>query len=367
MKIIGQIRSLVTSASEMVISGTSRFAFEVYPQLPGGNAVMAPLSLSTALAMAFLGTRGQTTAEMGRPLFLTDPWARQLGKHALKLSFQNSLWHHPQHPFQPTYLAALEESFKASARPLENPDGSERNAVNAWVETATQKRIPVLFNSGALNDSTRLVLVSSVTFSSPWECPFQLKPVTSPSGRVEQDPFMHLKGNLGFLGNELFQLLEVPCQGNALSVCFMLPRERAGLSRITQGLDAKKFAGWVKEIKVAPVEVSLPRFQVGSKLDLADALTSMGLSRAFTAGQADFSAMSASPELSMSRVLNQTAVEVTEAGVQASAVTAVVFAPRPYLTERVVSNQPDHPFQFFVRDRQSNAILAMGRGERPQG
>ncbi len=357
MKFIGKIQSLVTSTTDMAIGGVNRTAFEVYPSLPPGNAVMAPLNVSLTLAMAYLGARGETLQEMSRPLYLTEPWARHLGKEGARLGLTCGVWHKPEVVIEPAYLKAL-EAFKASARPL----GAVRDApnpLNPWIAAATEGKLVDFFPDRALQDAQAL-LVSTNRIQCPWAQPFQTSAVDN-TKRVKQDGLMHYEGTLGFAGHEAFQILRVGCAAKDLSVCFMLPRERGGLNKLTESMTFKKFAAWLKELKDAPVSVSLPRFRVGSQIDLSDGLRALGLARTFTAGTADFSGMA--PGLSMSRVLNQTQVLVNESGVEISAAAAVVFGPRAYLTDRVAESHPDHPFQFFVREKSTGTLLAMGRGD----
>ena len=56
-------------------------------------------------------------------------------------------------------------------------------------------------------------------------------------------------------------------------------------------------------------------------------------------------------------------MEVNEEGTEAAAATAVVMAlccaPMPEQEPKVF--QADHPFLFFIRDRNTNAVLFSGR------
>ena len=85
----------------------------------------------------------------------------------------------------------------------------------------------------------------------------------------------------------------------------------------------------------------------------------MGARVAFS-GKADFTGIGAEP-LQISEVIHKAFVEVNEEGTEAAAATGVVMkcAAGP-------SNQPkvfraDHPFLFFIRHRESNAVLFSGR------
>ena len=79
--------------------------------------------------------------------------------------------------------------------------------------------------------------------------------------------------------------------------------------------------------------------------------------------KADFSAMSATPGLGLSEIIQQATIEVNEEGTVASAATAVVI-PRSLMLPPVF--RADHPFLFLIRDRRHRVILFLGRVSNPR-
>lgn len=61
-----------------VVEGNNAFAVDLYQQLSqgNGNLFFSPESISTALAMAYAGARGETAAEMAKTLHFTLPAAQ---------------------------------------------------------------------------------------------------------------------------------------------------------------------------------------------------------------------------------------------------------------------------------------------------
>src|SRR5271170_7391189 len=61
-----------------VVEGNNAFAVDLYSRLRnrGGNLFFSPASVSTALAMAYAGARGDTAAEMAQTLHFTLPTER---------------------------------------------------------------------------------------------------------------------------------------------------------------------------------------------------------------------------------------------------------------------------------------------------
>lgn len=107
------------------------------------------------------------------------------------------------------------------------------------------------------------------------------------------------------------------------------------------------------------VHVQLPRFKVEESYDLQDTMTALGMVDAFSPQDADFSGMTGSRGLVLSKVLHKSFVEVTEEGTEAAAATGAVIS---------VTSAPiyemfhcDHPFLFLIKHNKTNSILFFGR------
>ena len=125
---------------------------------------------------------------------------------------------------------------------------------------------------------------------------------------------------------------------------------------------------WLSKLKPAhKVVLSLPRFKMTQQFGLSDALTAMGMRKAFDKDAADFTGIEATRGLFLSAVIHKAFVDVNEVGTEAAAATAVVVGramaiqrPQPPIVFRA-----DHPFVFLIRDNRSGGILFMGRVVNP--
>ena len=95
----GQAGELLTAEADaapvrMVVSANNDFAWSVYGRLaaesPGENLFFSPYSISTALAMAAEGARGQTALEMGHVLGFPEE-ARRIGDDAQLIPWRMAL------------------------------------------------------------------------------------------------------------------------------------------------------------------------------------------------------------------------------------------------------------------------------------
>lgn len=112
--------------------------------------------------------------------------------------------------------------------------------------------------------------------------------------------------------------------------------------------------------------VSMPRFEFESGLDLAGLLAKMGMADAFQPERANFGGIAKGRELYISAALHRATIAVDEGGTEATAATAIVggevslrAGPPPlHLTI-------DRPFIFAIVERQTGAILFLGRVTNP--
>lgn len=91
---------------------------------------------------------------------------------------------------------------------------------------------------------------------------------------------------------------------------------------------------------------------------MSDDLIKLGAPSAFS-DSADFSGMSASSQLKISKVVHQTFLDVTEGGTEAAAATAVIITRMTILNP--IEFVCDRPFMFMIHDTISKAILFMGK------
>ncbi len=109
------------------------------------------------------------------------------------------------------------------------------------------------------------------------------------------------------------------------------------------------------------MKLYLPRFNFEFSLDLADRFKQMGMPLPFDPAQADFSGLYDQTQepnnLFISHVAHKAYVKVDEEGTEASAATGVIAE----IVSMPVMLRIDHPFLFVIRDRQTGAILFVGR------
>lgn len=112
------------------------------------------------------------------------------------------------------------------------------------------------------------------------------------------------------------------------------------------------------------MDLTLPRFSIETRVDLAGLLSDMGMGDAFNPAVADLSGITGNRGLILSKVIHQANIDVTEEGTIAAAVTITTGAGAAAPPTKVQFHV-DKPFIYLITDTTTGAILFMGRVDDP--
>jgi len=383
-----QTPSPVPSDSAAVVDGNNAFAVELYNHLKShsGNLFFSPVSVSTALAMAYAGARGDTAAEMEKTLHFTLPPERlhpamgallndlNATHNGYQLRVANALWAQQGYVFRSDFLKLTQSDYGAGFYPVDFAGATEkaRLTINQWTAQKTEDKITDLLRPGILIPTTKLVLTNAIYFKSDWQAKFD------PEANREEDfhlapahavkaLLMNRAGGYHYFNGGAFQILDIPYRSGESSMIVLLPNDKDGLPALEQSLTPSNLRQWLSQLKPVPrVLVTIPKFKTTEQFELQGTLGAMGMHKAFHGTDADFSGMTDKREFSISAVIHKAFIDVTEEGTEAAAATAVMMmemAVRPpdrSLAPPIIF-RADHPFVFLIRDNRSGSILFMGR------
>jgi serpin B len=373
-----------------LVSGNSDFAFSLYQKLKTnntGNIFYSPYSISTALAMTYAGAVGDTEKQMSNALHFTLPQAQlhpafnQLaldlasrghgaqgtnGK-SFSLNITNALWGQKDYTIQPAFLDLLAENYGAGMNLLDfikSPEES-RLTINNWVSDQTNNRINDLLPQGSIDQNTRFVLTNAIYFDAAWQDPFAKESTHDGTfnlidGGTVTVPMMSHEGGYSYVKGNGYQAVELPYSGNEIAMDIIMP-DAGQFTAFESSMTADEVNGIIGSLKNSFITLTMPKFQFDSSFSLNDALSSLGMSVAFTV-KADFSGITGQPDLFISDVVHKAFVAVDEEGTEAAAASGVVMVgaamPQNSLTV-------DQPFIFLIRDIQTGTILFLGRVMNP--
>ena len=358
------------------------------------NLFYSPSSLSTALAMTFMGARGDTAKQMSEALHweaMTSDQLHDQHRHFLdalqesntegnELLAANRLFVHKSLTIEPEFVDGTKRLYNAELALVDyqnHPEGA-RKEVNDWVENKTKENIKNLIPEGVFNSGTLLTLVNVIYFKGIWQNQFARRATRSKDFFVSKKEkvkvkMMKLKTNFKHIANggELgCQLLELPYQGEDLSMLILLPQDKYGLASVEASLTHDKLQKAIALTQVQPsgeVKVYLPRFKMTQQFELNELLAKMGVTDMFNANKADFTGIS--PGLFVTHVIHKAFVEVNEKGTEAAAATAVLMSRSKSPSggsAKIPVFCADHPFLFLLCHKKSGGILFMGRMMKPE-
>jgi serpin B len=364
-----------------LVQGNNTFALALFGRLrkSDGNLFYSPYSISTALAMTRAGARGETARQMDQVLHFSldadrlHPAFAELNRllndapRDYQLQVAQSLWGDASLVVRPEFQDLLDKSYGAGLRQVDFARHSEeaRQKINHWVEDKTKDKIKDLLHRGDIDARTRMVLVNAIYFKADWQHPFnkqdtQKDGVFHAGAKDEKVPLMRQTEHFRYAEEERLQVLELPYGKEALSMVLLLPRDKDGLAKVERELTPARLERCLGKLASRRVELTLPRFKVEARFNLADELKALGMPLAFS-GAADFSGMSSSGKLMISKVIHQAFVDVHEEGTEAAAATVVIHGNNGKVPRPPVPFRADHPFLFLLRDRQTGSILFLGR------
>ena len=360
-----------------VVNANNEFAFDLYSKYKDekeGNIFFSPYSISTAMAMTYEGARGQTAKEIQSVFHFPEESIRRPSFARLyneinkkdkeyQLSTANALWAQEDYKFLDEYFSTIKRYYDGDVTNLDFIKETEKSRVtiNKWVEDKTKNKIKDLIPQGAIDGYTRLVLTNAIYFKGDWVLQFDKKKTREADFKVSPEKTVKVqmmsltgdKAKFNYAETEELQIIEMPYEGDELSMLVILPRDNLKSIDINNE-KLNELRGMLSERKIS---VYMPKFKFETKYFMAKDLIEMGMPTAFSM-DADLSGMTGNMDLFIDKVIHQAFVEVNEEGTEAAAATAVIVALKSSISDYFMA---DHPFMFIIQQKDTGNILFMGR------
>lgn len=369
----------------------NEFAINLYRQIAStqkDNIVLSPYSIYTAVAMAYLGARGQTEFQMSETMRYS---LKQADFHlALKnnrekllatnsedqvLNIANSVWVQRKSAMLDTYYKDLKNFYGSGFEYVDFKNQSEkaREKINDWVSEKTNENIKNLIGEGALGPETKLVLANAIYFKGNWANPFKKQnsgkdDFYDSNGDPVKTTFMNMNGeSFSYMENDLLQALMLPYSTGKYALTILLPKDKdAGVQKLEKYLTINNLFHWWSVMSDQKINLSIPKFKMEYGIDCSKILSAMGMTEAFS-DQADFSGMNGRRDLKIDKVVHKASLEIDESGSEATAATAVIMmatsAVRPAKKVDFIAN---HPFLFVISDLETQTVLFIGKFAKPE-
>ena len=362
------------------IQGQTAFALDLYRTLAAQNSknfAIGPESLTTALAMLMAGASGEGQQEIAKALgvenvldrvpAVVNQIIRDLESRTgdgVTLDEANRIYSDPQFVVKAAFVELLAKEFGAPMVQLDfaNKPDDARKQINAWVAEQTRDKIPELFPEGSIDPSTVATLVNAVYLKATWKKAFDKARTNDQEFTTADDtkvsvPMMH-RDDVKAVFGEGYGAAELPYTGDKLSMIVIVPDDLAAFESSLDAATITALAGQLES--AAPTDLALPRFEVEGGGEMKDHLQALGIKVVF--GKNALQNISDDPRIEVSTVQHQVYVKVDEEGTEAAAATGIGIRATSLGPPGVIA---DKPFVYLVRDKESGAILFLGRITNP--
>jgi serpin B len=372
----------VSEERAAIVEDNGAFAWDLYHQVreDDANLFFSPISISAALDMTRLGARGETLDEMAALLGGAED---EVTHHAeqggllqeldesdtcgVTLDIANRIFAQDGLGMNSDFTDGLDVDYGAPAEQLDyvaDPEAA-RVHINEWVADNTADKIPELLAEGIITMDTRLVLANAIYMKADWAEPFeadrtQSADFTRIDGSTVSTPMMRneLEEGYAYASIDGAQLVELPYEGDELSMVLVVPDEADGLLDLEPTLNEAVVQEWFDALSPAGVSLQMPSLEMRWSEELSTPLKELGMQLAFES-QGDFTGITDEINLFISAVVHEAYVKIDEEGTEAAAATAVVAVTDSAPAYHYVT--ADHPFLFMVRDRITDSVLFIGR------
>ena len=341
----------------------------VIPQLltggTGENKACSPINIYMALAMLAEITDGESRAQLLALLGSSNldalraeaaaVWnANYCDDGAVTSILASSLWLSDQINFKQETMDALAQYYYASSFRGEMGSAAFDRALQEWINQQTGGLLEEQASGLTMDKETILALATTIYFRAKWDGEFS-EERTSPdtfharSGDMTCD-FMHQGGTNTYYWSDRFSAVAKRLE-NSGAMWFLLPDEGVTPEELLADeatLDFLLSGGESAESKYLIVNLSVPKFDIASDLDLTDSLKKMGIADVFDPAVSDFSPMTDDTEAYLSQAKHAARVAIDEEGVTAAAYTVMMMGGAGAPPEEEVDFVLDRPFVFAI-------------------
>lgn len=375
-----QLPRALTASELSLIHQTNGFALSLFgaasAEQPDSNVFLSPLSASMALGMTMNGAAGATRDAMRTALGLSSlsvPDADAAYQSLLALlgsldptvdmRLANSIWYRQTFAVEPAFLDTTAKYFDAAVSPLDFTSPSAPAVMNAWVDTSTDGKIPAIVDQ--IDPSSVMYLINAIYFKGRWTTQFDSsrtmsRPFYLADGSTRSVRMMSVTDTFAVARTGDYSAVELPYGNGAFAMDVVVPAPGSTVDQLIASLANGGWDALLASLAPQRGEIVLPRFTLTWSGNLDDALRTLGMGLAFTAGAADFSGISQSQgrTLFISAVQQKAYVAVDEQGTTAAAATSVGVS---VTAAEVPLVQADRPFVFAIREPLSGTVLFIGK------
>ncbi len=378
----------LTRSEQDIVNGHAKFAFELFNNLKETeangdgkpeNVIISPLSLSLDLSMFSNAIDDTNLARVLNLMNLApsttreelNTLSRNLVDELLDIDSQvimkisNSVWTRPELTVKESFADEIMRQYNAPCTPIAFWEKESENIINGWVKKATDGLITEMHKADPSSIYIITQFYNALYFNAEWVYKFEKnktvdRQFTNLDGKKVTVPMMHGETSMVNIHDDNRSIIGLPFGNGAYRMFFILPDKGENFEDNIAEFSYERWSDYKNYFYYNYVDMSIPRFDLDTSIDLTDTLMAMGLS---------FDAEGTLPlpnmfeediKLTHLNIFQKCAFKLEEAGVKAAAVTKIegdyALAPMPIETFEI-----DRPFMFIIEEQSTGTILFMGK------
>ncbi|XP_062350673.1 alpha-1-antitrypsin-like [Cinclus cinclus] len=371
-------RDPLESCQRIVPSNTD-FAFQFYRQAttrePRKNIFFSPVSISAALALLALGSRGtsQTQVLEGLAFNLTNIQKEEIhdGFHQLllllsrpgsqvQLSMGSIVFMDKHLKPMKMFLKDIKKLYRGKAVSSSFQNSTEaKKEINDYIKNETHGNINQILED--LDPNTLMVIVNYIYFKAYWENPFNIEGTHKDYFHVNAKTSVEVEMMVrdGFYKAHSdrklsCKVVKIPYKGDVAAL-FILPN-KGKMKQLEHALTKSTISKWERSLQRWRMELHIPKLSISGTYDLKRILMNMGVTDVFS-DRADLSGITGNPDMKVSKATHKALLKIHENGTEVAAVSSIDFLPHS-VPPTVKFNRP---FLLLIVDQYTQSILFMGK------
>ena len=331
------------------------------------NMVYSPLSLYMALGMSAEITDGNTRKQIID--LLGQENIDKLRSHSKSIWQANymddwmaecilatSLWANNAYTYNNNTLASVADNYYSSV--FSGDPGSEdyNKAMRDWMNDQTDGLLEEYISEMKMDPEMLLTIASTVNYSGKWLQKFDEELTAessfhSPSGDITCD-FMNMFTDTYCSYGDKFRAISMNLENNG-EMRLILPDEGVTPEELINDDEVFRYMMNQRntiytDSKHVIADISVPKFDISSSIDLNEGLKKLGVTDIFDSSQADFSPLTDSSDgIVLSKAEQDTRVMIDENGCKASSLTVMEYCGAAVIEDQVKLVY-DRPFIFEI-------------------
>ncbi|NWW39784.1 A1AT protein, partial [Panurus biarmicus] len=364
---------------QRIVSSNTDFAFQFYRQAttqePGKNIFFSPVSISTALALLALGSRGTSQAQVleGLAFNLTNIQKEEIHDgfrqlllllnrpgSQVQLSMGNILFMDKHLKPTKTFLKDIKELYRGKAVSSSFQNSTEaKKEINDYVKNKTHGNINQILDD--LDPNTLMVIVNYIYFKAYWENPFNIKGTRKDYFHVNAKTSVEVEMMIrdgfykAYSDRKLScKVVQIPYKGDVAAL-FILPN-KGKMKQLERALTENTVSKWERSLQRWRMELHIPKLSISGTYDLKRILMNLGVTDVFS-NWADLSGITGKPDVKVSEATHKALLKIHENGTEAAGASSIDFLP--HSVPPIVKF--NHPFLLLIVDQYTQSILFMGK------